>query len=69
MPIKWMSLEAIEQRLFSTQSDVWAYGVTLWELFTLGNTPYPGVAVDRDFVTQLEKGMRMSKPKYSNKEL
>lgn len=69
MPIKWMSIEAIRDRIFSVQSDVWAYGVTLWELFTLGSTPYPGVEVNKDFLTFLEDGNRMDRPKYANQEI
>lgn len=69
MPIKWMSIEAIRDRIFSVQSDVWAYGVTLWELFTLGSTPYPGVEVNKDFLTFLEDGNRMDRPKYANQEM
>ncbi|XP_063586336.1 platelet-derived growth factor receptor beta-like [Penaeus indicus] len=69
MPIKWMSIEAIRDRIFSVQSDVWAYGVTLWELFTLGSTPYPGVEVNKDFLTFLENGNRMDRPKYANQEI
>ncbi|XP_042888408.1 vascular endothelial growth factor receptor 1-like isoform X2 [Penaeus japonicus] len=69
MPIKWMSVEAIRDRIFSVQSDVWAYGVTMWELFTLGSTPYPGVEVNKDFLTFLEDGNRMDRPKYANQEI
>uniref|UniRef100_A0A0K0ELA5 receptor protein-tyrosine kinase n=1 Tax=Strongyloides stercoralis TaxID=6248 RepID=A0A0K0ELA5_STRER len=40
MPIRWMSKETIQHARYTTASDVWAFGVTLWELFTYGKTPY-----------------------------
>ncbi|XP_069949613.1 vascular endothelial growth factor receptor 1 isoform X2 [Cherax quadricarinatus] len=69
MPIKWMSVEAVRDRIFSVQSDVWAFGVTLWEIFSLGSTPYPGIEVNKDFLELLENGYRMDKPKYANQEI
>ncbi|XP_069980826.1 platelet-derived growth factor receptor alpha isoform X2 [Penaeus vannamei] len=69
LPIKWMSVEAIRDCTFSVQSDIWAYGVTLWELFTLGSTPYPGVVVDVSFLDLIEGGYRMDKPKYATERI
>ncbi|XP_046651440.1 vascular endothelial growth factor receptor kdr-like isoform X2 [Daphnia pulicaria] len=65
LPVKWMAIESIVDRVFSTQSDVWSFGIVLWELFSLGKTPYPGMEADEQFFIRLQEGYRMDKPKYS----
>ncbi|XP_045131037.1 vascular endothelial growth factor receptor 1-like isoform X2 [Portunus trituberculatus] len=69
LPVKWMSVEALREGIFSTESDVWAYGVVLWEIFSLGRCPFPGVTMDESFIKSLENGYRMECPKYCTREL
>ena len=61
MPIKWLALESIQHRKFTHKTDVWSYGVTLWELFTYGQRPYENVRA-RDIPDLLEKGERLPQP-------
>uniref|UniRef100_A0A8C6WLY2 Receptor protein-tyrosine kinase n=1 Tax=Neogobius melanostomus TaxID=47308 RepID=A0A8C6WLY2_9GOBI len=61
VPIKWMALESILQWTYTHQSDVWSYGVTVWELMTFGSKPYDGIpAVEISSV--LERGERLPQP-------
>ncbi|CAB3400601.1 unnamed protein product [Caenorhabditis bovis] len=62
LPIKWMPPE-IEHQLFGYSTDVWSYGVLLWELFTRGNIPYANIETGH-LLTYLQQGHRMSKPQY-----
>jgi serine/threonine protein kinase len=41
LPYRWMAPESINDQKFSSKSDVFSYGIVLWELVTLGETPYP----------------------------
>ena len=62
MPIKWMAVESIIDKLFNVKTDIWSFAVTCWELFSLGADPYDGMRVDLDFVNRIQEGFRMSKP-------
>ena len=68
VPVKWLSPESLGEHLYTTKSDVWSYGVLLWELVTLGNTPYPGFQPERLF-HMLTMGYRMQKPDHCSSEL
>lgn len=54
-PIKWTAPEGLAYNKFSTKSDVWAFGILLWEIATYGMSPYPGVDLT-DVYHMLEKG-------------
>ncbi|XP_066115041.1 vascular endothelial growth factor receptor 1 isoform X2 [Saccopteryx bilineata] len=69
LPLKWMAPESIFDKIYSTKSDVWSYGVLLWEIFSLGGSPYPGVQMDEDFCSRLKEGMRMKAPEYATPEI
>ncbi|XP_049772167.1 proto-oncogene tyrosine-protein kinase receptor Ret-like [Schistocerca cancellata] len=61
VPVKWMALESLMDHVYTSKSDVWSFGVVLWELVTLGASPYPGVAVHNLFHL-LQAGYRMECP-------
>uniref|UniRef100_A0A2K6P368 Receptor protein-tyrosine kinase n=1 Tax=Rhinopithecus roxellana TaxID=61622 RepID=A0A2K6P368_RHIRO len=60
-PIKWMALESIHFGKYTHQSDVWSYGVTVWELMTFGAEPYAGLRL-AEVPDLLEKGERLAQP-------
>ncbi|XP_022240583.1 proto-oncogene tyrosine-protein kinase receptor Ret-like [Limulus polyphemus] len=68
VPVKWMAIESLEDNLYTSKSDVWSFGVVLWEISTLGATPYPGVTPERLFHL-LKSGYRMNKPNACSDEL
>lgn len=61
LPVKWIALESLADNVYTTQSDVWAFGVTMWEVMTRGQTPYPGVE-NSEIYEFLIKGERLKRP-------
>uniref|UniRef100_A0A665VR17 Receptor protein-tyrosine kinase n=1 Tax=Echeneis naucrates TaxID=173247 RepID=A0A665VR17_ECHNA len=60
-PVKWMALESILFRTYTHQSDVWSYGVTVWEMMSYGAEPYANMR-PQEVPDLLEKGERLSQP-------
>ncbi|XP_061601394.1 tyrosine-protein kinase Mer isoform X2 [Cololabis saira] len=61
MPVKWIAVESLADRVFTVKSDVWAFGVTMWEIATRGMTPYPGVQ-NHEIYDHLVEGHRLKQP-------
>uniref|UniRef100_A0AAQ5YAF7 Vascular endothelial growth factor receptor 3 n=1 Tax=Amphiprion ocellaris TaxID=80972 RepID=A0AAQ5YAF7_AMPOC len=69
LPLKWMAPESIFDKVYTSQSDVWSFGVLLWEIFSLGASPYPGVQIDEEFCKRLKDGVRMRAPETASPEI
>ncbi|KAM8930505.1 macrophage-stimulating protein receptor [Pelodytes ibericus] len=63
LPVKWMAMESLQTQKFTTKSDVWSFGVLLWELMTRGAPPYPDVD-PYDITRYLFRGRRLPQPEY-----
>nr|XP_005988381.1 PREDICTED: macrophage colony-stimulating factor 1 receptor [Latimeria chalumnae] len=69
LPVKWMAPESIFDCLYTIQSDVWSYGILLWEIFSLGKSPYPGMLVDSKFYKLIQSGYQMGRPDCASPEM
>ncbi|KAL3308849.1 Receptor tyrosine-protein kinase erbB-2, partial [Cichlidogyrus casuarinus] len=61
VPIRWLALETIQSGQYSFKTDVWSYGITLWEIFTFVEKPYGNIATD-EIKSFLLSGKRLHKP-------
>ncbi|KAL1115765.1 hypothetical protein AAG570_006055 [Ranatra chinensis] len=68
VPVKWMALESLSDQVYTSKSDVWSFGVVVWELVTLGSSPYPGVPAHSLFQL-LRNGYRMQRPNNCSQHL
>uniref|UniRef100_A0A8C2H659 receptor protein-tyrosine kinase n=1 Tax=Cyprinus carpio TaxID=7962 RepID=A0A8C2H659_CYPCA len=58
MPVRWMAIESLSDFLYTTKSDVWSFGITMWEITSRGKVPYPGIT-GHDLLDFLENGHRL----------
>ncbi|XP_054424162.1 macrophage colony-stimulating factor 1 receptor [Pteronotus mesoamericanus] len=69
LPVKWMAPESIFDCVYTVQSDVWSYGILLWEIFSLGLNPYPGILVNSKFYKLVKDGYQMAQPAFAPKNI
>ncbi|XP_013414147.1 tyrosine-protein kinase CSK [Lingula anatina] len=60
-PIKWTAPEALRENKFTNKSDMWSFGILIWEIYSFGRVPYPRIPL-ADVVMHVERGYRMEKP-------
>ncbi|PFX21947.1 Tyrosine-protein kinase receptor Tie-1 [Stylophora pistillata] len=68
LPVKWTAYEALLYGTYTTKSDVWSYGVVLYEIFTIGGSPYPRID-GRKIANLLHQGYRMPRPQHLDDKL
>jgi len=68
LPIRWMAPETINDNTYTVKSDVWSFGVLMWEIVTLGSTPYVGLGA-KEVIKYVGDGGRLQMPKHCKREL
>merc|ERR1711923_633697 len=68
LPIRWMAPEALYDNVYTTKTDVWSFGVLMWEIVTLGSTPYPGMS-GSEVMKKVREGQRLEKPEHCDREI
>ncbi|EDO49467.1 predicted protein, partial [Nematostella vectensis] len=68
LPVRWMAIESLEDYTYTTKSDVWSYGVLLWEMESGGLMPYAGMS-GVEILERLKQGYRLEKPSCCSQEL
>ncbi|XP_036104640.1 proto-oncogene tyrosine-protein kinase ROS isoform X2 [Molossus molossus] len=62
LPVRWMAPESLMDGIFTTQSDVWSFGILIWEILTLGHQPYPAHS-NLDVLNYVQTGGRLEPPR------
>jgi serine/threonine protein kinase len=68
LPFRWTAIESLKNFEYSEKTDVWSYGILLFELFSLGQLPYIGME-NSHILEFLEEGKRLDKPAYCSDEM
>jgi len=68
LPIRWMAPESLFDNIYTTKTDVWSFGVLMWEIVTLGSTPYPGMS-GSEVMKKVKEGTRLEKPEHCDREM
>jgi len=68
LPIRWMAPESLFDNIYTTKTDVWSFGILMWEIVTLGSTPYPGMS-GSEVMKKVKEGTRLEKPEHCDREM
>ncbi|XP_066279620.1 fibroblast growth factor receptor 4-like [Branchiostoma lanceolatum] len=69
LPLRWMAPETLSiERFYTTKSDVWSFGVLLYEIVTLGSTPYPTMTA-LQAADKVQRGLKLQKPTHCTDDL
>ncbi|XP_053309437.1 tyrosine-protein kinase Srms [Spea bombifrons] len=66
--VKWTAPEALTHSKYSTKSDVWSFGILIYEVFTLGQPPYPGMT-NQEAMAKIKVGYRLPQPTQCSREM
>ena len=69
LPIRWMAPESLLDRVYTVKSDVWSFGVLMWEIVTLGSTPYASMSPQEIPKRLINDGYRLERPEHCRREL